>query len=168
MTQQTDSPDDILALYTEGPTHLETILKELTENDLDLALTAGSWSIRQIVHHLADGDDIWKMCIKMALGNTEGLFNLQWYWDKEQMEWSGNWHYADRSIESSLALLRANRRHIVELVQPVSDTWGLSVRCYRPGGKEERISIGEVLSMQARHIDAHCKDIQAIRRAHSV
>jgi hypothetical protein len=168
MTKQADSPDDILALYADGPAQLEAALKGITEAELNLALTADSWSIRQIVHHLADGDDIWKMCTKMALGNSEGVFNLQWYWDNDQMEWSVNWQYAGRSIESSLALLRANRRHIVELVQPVSDTWKMSVRCYRPDGKEERISIGEVLSMQTRHIIGHVQDIKAIRLAHSV
>jgi hypothetical protein len=168
MTKQADSPDDILALYADGPAQLEAALKGITEAELNLALTADSWSIRQIVHHLADGDDIWKMCTKMALGNSEGVFNLQWYWDNDQMEWSVNWHYAGRNIESSLALLRANRRHIVELVQPVSDTLKMSVRCNRPDGKEERISIGEVLSMQTRHISGHVQDIKAIRLAHSV
>jgi len=42
------------------------------------------------VHHLADGDDIWTICIKAALGNSEGLFSLQWYWDKPQTEWAEN------------------------------------------------------------------------------
>lgn len=168
MTIQANSPDDILALYADGYAQLAAVLEGLTDAELNLALTPESWSIRQVVHHLADGDDIWKMCIKMALGNREGVFNLQWYWDKEQMEWSENWQYADRSIDSSLALLRANRRHIVDLVQPVSETWEMSVRCNQSDGKEERISIGDVLSMQARHIMVHVQDIQAIRLAHSI
>lgn len=168
MVKQADSPEEILALYADGPAQLEAAMKGLADAELNLALTADSWSIREIVHHQADGDDIWKMCIKMALGNKEGLFNLQWYWDKEQMEWSGNWHYAGRSVESSLALLRANRRHIVELVHPVSDTWEKFVRCNRPDGKEERITVGEVISMQARHITAHIQDIKDIRLAHAI
>jgi hypothetical protein len=37
---------------------------------------------------VVDGDDIWKPCIKAALGNSDGLFSLQWYWEKPQTEWA--------------------------------------------------------------------------------
>jgi len=169
MTKQADTSSEILAQYADGPAQLETILAGLTESDLNLALTADSWSIRQIVHHLADGDDIWKICIKAALGNSEGLFSLQWYWDKPQMEWAKNWSYASRSIEPSLALLRANRQHIVELVQQTPNAWEKSIRLKWPDRQEEeRITIGDVLEMQARHIVGHINDVQTIRREHGI
>jgi hypothetical protein len=165
MAKQEGSPVDILASYADGPRQLEEEMQGISDADLDLSLSADSWSIRQIVHHLADGDDIWKACIKMALGNANGLFSLAWYWEKEQLEWSKSWNYAGRDIEPSLALLRTNRRHIIELIQPISETWGMSVRVYRPDGAEGRISIGEVIAMQAGHIVGHIQDIQAIRRS---
>ena len=84
MTEQALNPSATLALYADGPAQLEAVLMGLTESDLDLAQTSDSWTIRQIVHHLADGDDLWKTCIKAALGNSEGSFSLQWYWDKPQ------------------------------------------------------------------------------------
>jgi hypothetical protein len=161
-------PSTTLALYADGPAQLEAVLMGLTESDLNLALTSDSWTIRQIVHHLADGDDIWKTCIKAALGNSEGLFNLQWYLDKPQTEWAENWKHANRRIELSLALLRANRQHIVELVQQTPDAWEKSIRLKRPDREEERITIGDVLEMQARHVVGHINDIQMIRRAHNV
>ncbi len=166
IADSTISPIEILALYADGPCQLEAALQDLDTRELDFSPAADSWSIRQIVHHLADGDDIWKACIKMALGNENGLFSLLWYWEKEQLEWSRSWNYAGRSIEPSLALLRANRRHIVELVQPVSETWEKSVRVLHPDGKEDRITIGEVVRMQASHISGHVRDIQAIRRTY--
>ena len=81
----------ILAQYADGPAQLESALAGLTETDLDLTLSADSWSIRQIAHHTVDGDDIWKTCIKTALGNSDALFSLQWYTAKPQMEWSESW-----------------------------------------------------------------------------
>lgn len=30
---------------------------------LDAMPSGGGWTIRQIVHHIVDGDDIWKLCI---------------------------------------------------------------------------------------------------------
>ena len=165
MTEQADNPSATLALYADGPAQLEAALTGLTESDLDLARTSDSWTIRQIVHHLADGDDLWKTCVKAALGNREGLFSLQWYWDKPQTEWAENWKYANRGIEPSLALLRANRRHIVELVQQTPDAWEKSIRLKWPEGEEERITIGEVLGDQASHVVGHIHDIQMIRQA---
>lgn len=166
MAKPEDSPVDILALYADGPRRLEEVLQGISNAKLDLTLSADSWSIRQIVHHLADGDDIWKACIKMALGNANGLYSLAWYWEKEQLEWSKDWNYAGRDIEPSLALLRANRRHIIDLIQPITRTWEMSVRLYQPDGAEGRISIGEVIAMQAGHIVGHIQDIRAIRRSH--
>ena len=168
MTTEAESPKTILARYADGPAQLEAALKDLTESDLDLALDGDSWSIRQIVHHLADGDDLWKMCVKAALGNSEGLFTLQWYWDRPQMEWAENWKYAGRGIRSSLALLCANRQHIMELMQQIPNAWEKSIRLRPPNGQEERVTVGEVLEMQANHIVGHIHDIQLIRQAHHV
>ncbi len=168
MTEHANDSEAILALYADGPAQLADVLAGLTESELDLALTSDSWTIRQIIHHIVDGDDLWKTCIKAALGNRDGLFSLQWYWDKPQTEWAENWQYADRSLEPSLALLRANRHHIEELVRRTPNAWEKSIRLKWPDTEEERITVGEVLEMQARHIVGHINDIQMIRQAHNV
>ena len=59
MTEQTRDPDAIIARYADGPAQLEAAIAGLTEEELDLAQTADTWTIRQIVHHVVDGDDIW-------------------------------------------------------------------------------------------------------------
>ena len=166
MTEPTSNPVTTLAQYANGPTQLEAVLNSLTETELNLATTMDSWTIRQIVHHIVDGDDIWKMGIKAALGNQEGLLSFQWYWDKPQTEWAENWKYASRPIEPSLALLRANRGHMVELIQQIPDAWERSIRVKWPQRAEERITVGDVIEMQTRHILGHISDIQTILQAH--
>ena len=47
-----------IARYADGPNQLETAIVGLSEEELDIAESDGSWTIRQIVHHVADGDDI--------------------------------------------------------------------------------------------------------------
>jgi hypothetical protein len=168
MPKQLDVTNKILVQYSDGPAILESAIQGLSESDLNLSLTPDSWSIRQIVHHLADGDDLWKMCIKAALGNEQGLFSLLWYWDKPQVEWSQSWHYADRDIDSSLALLRANRKHVMDLIYCIPDALGMSIRLQRPEGQEERITVGNVLEIQAQHLVEHVKDIQRICQAHNM
>lgn len=168
MTEQSTSPEVILNLYADGPAKLEAALAGLSEPDLNLALTSDSWTIRQIVHHIVDGDDLWKTCIKAAIGNSEGSFTLQWYWDKPQTEWAENWGYARRSIEPSLALLRANRCLIYELVQRTPNVLERSIRLKNQDREEERISVGDVLVGQTNHVLGHIKDIQVIRQAHNL
>src|SRR5512140_2875 len=155
MTEQSNNTEVILNLYAEGPDKLEASLMGLSETDLDLSLARDAWTIRQIVHHIVDGDDLWKTCIKAALGNSDGLFTLQWYWDKPQIEWSESWSYASRSVESTLTLLYPNRQHIVELLESVPDALEKTIRLQPPHGDEVHITVREVLEMQVRHMTGH-------------
>lgn len=154
---------ELLNAYSNGPARLEQTLKSLTTGQLDRSLLADTWTIRQIAHHIVDGDDIWKTCIKIALGNPGGEFSLQWYWDRPQMEWADQWQYKTRSLETSLALFRANREHIVELLHLFPDCWERSVRIHWPGNTgEDRISIEGVVKMHTNHLEGHLADMKAI------
>ena len=108
--KQTEGRELILARYESGPARLREAVAGLSKTSLDVALDVETWTIRQIVHHVVDGDDIWKTCIKMALGNGKATFDLQWYWTLPQTAWAERWAYADRAIEPSLTLFEANRR----------------------------------------------------------
>jgi hypothetical protein len=168
MAEQTRDPDVLLARYADGPAQLETALAGLGEADLDAAQTAGTWTVRQIVHHIADGDDLWKTCIKIALGNNSGLFTLRWYWEIPQDVWVERWDYAGRAIEPSLALFHANRRHMVQLVQQIPDAWDRCARIVWPDGQEKSISVGYVIEMQGGHAMGHIDDIRMIRQTHDL
>ena len=166
MLNQIDTTKTILAQYADGPALLDSALAGLTETELDLTLSADSWSIRQIVHHIVDGDDIWKTCIKTALGNSDALFSLQWYAAKSQMEWSENWAYSHRRFELSLGLYRANRRHIVDILEHIPGACEKSVRLMRPGREEIRITVFDVVELHVQHLEDHIKDIRTILQAH--
>ncbi len=168
MLNQIDTTQTILAQYADGPAFLDSALAGLSESDLDLALSAESWSIRQIVHHLVDGDDIWKTCIKTALGNSEAVFSLQWYTVKPQTESSESWAYARRGLEISLALFHANRHHIVDLLEHIPGACERSVRFQHPEKPEMRITVFDVVELHVQHLTDHIKDIQAIQQAHGV
>ena len=166
MIEQSNETGKTLAQYIDSLADLEKILLGLSAKELGLSLAPDSWSIRQIIHHLADGDEIWRTCIKAALGNEQGLFTLRWYWDKPQLEWSQNWHYARRDIESSLVILRANRQQMVELIKLSPGAMERSIRLQKPDGGEERITVGYIIGMQGRHVFGHIEDIRQILQAY--
>jgi uncharacterized damage-inducible protein DinB len=147
----------------EGPLLLERALAGIQDSDLDAPPSLGSWTIRQIVHHIVDGDDLWKTCIKVALGNEQAEFSLEWYWALPQEVWAQRWAYERRSLDESLALLKASRCHIAQLLKQVPDGWDRSVVFRKSNGETERMPVGAVVEIQADHLVHHVNRIQAIR-----
>jgi uncharacterized damage-inducible protein DinB len=159
-----DGRDAVLALYAKGPAMLERALADLQDADLDAPPSEGGWTVRQIVHHIADGDDLWQSCIKAALGNEQGEFTLEWYWALPQEVWTDRWAYAHRSLDVSVDLLKANRAHVLQLLDQVQDGWSRSIAIRKPDGQTERLQVSAVVEMQADHLVHHVNRILAIRR----
>lgn len=143
---------------------LECAIAGLKDAELDASPANGGWTIRQIVHHIVDGDDLWKAGIKAALGNTPGEFTLAWYWGQPQEIWAERWAYADRSVDVSMALLKAIRAHVSQLLKNVPDGWSRSVGVRKRDGEIVRLSVGAVVEMQADHLEHHVNRITAIRQ----
>ncbi len=157
-----EDPEREISRYREGPDLLEQAVVGLRESQLDARPAGGGWSVREIVHHVADGDDIWKMGIKMALGNEQAEFDLGWYSSLPQVTWSDRWAYSRRSIGASLSLLRATREHVIQLLASVPDAWNRSVVVRTPKGGIEQVPVGFVIQMQADHVIHHVERIHAI------
>ena len=156
-----DRPGTI-ARFREGPYQLEQAVMGLTDAELDARPSGGGWTIREIVHHIIDGDDIWKMCIKVAMGNEESEFPLGWYGALPQETWADRWSYSTRSIDVSLALFRAIRAHIVQLLETAPEVWNRSVIVRTAKGEVERVPVGFVVQMQADHVSHHIERIRGI------
>ena len=158
-----EDKDSILARYFAGPAALDRALAGITDAELDARSPTGGWTIRQTVHHIVDGDDLWKTCIKMALGNEQATFSLEWYQGQPQEAWADSWAYERRSTDESLALLRANRHHVNQLLSLVPEGWQRSVSWQKFNGDIERMPIGAVIEMQADHLEHHVRQIAHIR-----
>jgi uncharacterized damage-inducible protein DinB len=159
-----ENQDKILELFKQGTSILEDALAGLSDIELDYAPSNGGWSIRQIIHHVVDGDDLWKNCIKIALGGEQAEFTLKWYMALPQIEWAKRWSYEKRSIDVSLTLFRAIRDHILQLLEYVPDGWTKSVQFQDSNGEIEIVPVGFVIQMQADHVEHHVKRILAIRK----
>jgi hypothetical protein len=155
--------ESVLTRFMEGPALLERALDGLQDSDLDATPSKGGWTIRHIVHHIVDGDDIWKICIKVALGDDGAEFALDWYRTQSQDAWTEKWAYAHRPLDESLTLLKAIRDHVRQLLEYAPDGWHRSVEFRNPDGTTERLPVGAIIEMQADHVEHHVKRIRAIR-----
>lgn len=154
-----------LTLYASGPALLREALAGLREQDLDGRLPKGGWSIRQYVHHVADGDQLWAVCIRLALGGAGEGFDLRWYWARPQDEWAKAWNYGGREIDPSLALLDASRRHVVTWINSLPDGLARSTSFVASDGTRGSLCVAEVVHSQGHHVVGHCEDIRRIRAA---
>lgn len=159
-----DESADLLARYFDGPDRLRMAVAGLSNAQIDAAQKPDAWTIRQIVHHVADGDDLWKMVLKAALGNSDAIIGLPWYWDKPQDEWANSWNYAGRALEPSLALFEANRRHVQQLFETIPNAWARGICVAWPRREPERMTVGDIIRMQERHTAGHIAEIEAIRQ----
>jgi len=168
MNQIPEIQQQILDRYADGPRLVEATLRGLDNDQLDLKLFPDGWSIRQLVHHIADGDYLWKEFLLRAAGDSERVFSLEWYWCLPQDEWVKRWSYAERDVSHSLELLKANRLHTLDLFNQLPWLWEKSLFIPTPLGGQERISVGEVVEMQSRHVEGHIEDIRRIRQVHGL
>jgi hypothetical protein len=168
MSRSDDKQREVLSQYGGRHELVLSAIQGLDESQLDLSLTPEGWSIRQLIHHIADGDYLWKTFLLMAAGDGDRVFSLEWYWCLPQDEWVKRWTYAGREISPSLSLLESNARHTLQLLEKIPGLYQKSLLVPTREGSKERVTVGEVVEMQFRHVVGHVEDIRQIRLAHRV
>ena len=162
MSLRTLGPEVVLNTYAEGPATLEAVVKGLAEADLDLSRGAGTWTIRQIVHHLADSEVLWATCLKIAIGAPDASFKLDWYPGNDR--WAQALGYDRRAIEPAMALVRENRSYIASLAEQLLARWQQKVTVEYPA--PQGMNVGEVIGSLSAHLERHVEQIRTIRQLH--
>lgn len=155
------TPDETLALYDAGPDALDDALSSLSTDQLDLRRATESWSIRQIVHHLTDSEATVLGRMTFALAEPGRLFFGNAY---SPDTWAGSLDYAGRDIGPAIALFRAIRAHMSQLIRHLPDAWERAT--VNPEG--EPSATGAMIGMLASHALEHIEEIREIRRRHRV
>ena len=165
MTDQTETRDEIVARYASGVQAVDDALAGLTEADLDRARAEEKWTIRQIVHHIADAELLWEVAVKSALGNCGCLFDASWYIISNK--WAGPLHYATRPIDGAVTLYKAIRHQILELLEYVPDAWEKHILFHWANPDQARVwTVEEIVTWQSRHVMIHVEQILETRQVH--
>jgi catechol 2,3-dioxygenase-like lactoylglutathione lyase family enzyme len=162
---QQRSPEKTRALYARGGKDVEAAVVGLAEADLNLTRGPNEWSIRQIIHHLAETDSMFFMAFKSALAQSGSLFIRNPY---DQDHWVEALAYTERAIEPSLALLKAMREMLAQLFQQIPDHWDRYVLMKFASweGEGDKVTVGELMDGLNWHLAEHCAEIQETRRIH--
>ena len=161
MPELTESQENTLALFVAGADRLEAILQDLPEEALDSACAPGEWTIRHIVHHLADDCDVWSMCIKKAVATPGVLVRFEGFPGNEP--WADGLAFGCRGVEPAKTLLQAHRRYITHLATHFSDAWDRSFKLGNAQGEVVReFSVREIIEMLTDHMSEHVAVIEEI------
>jgi hypothetical protein len=140
---------------------LKIALDGLPEEFCDHRLAENEWSIRQIVHHLADDLDVWSMCIKKALATPGAVVRFEGFPGNDA--WAEALHFERRSIQPQLTIIMAHRKAVVEMVEHFADACDRTM-CIADaeGAIRATLSVTDILTMLTQHMNEHVSTIENI------
>lgn len=167
MPETKTSYQELLKNYTALPEQLAAAVSGLSEDQLNLTSDPDQWSIRQIVHHLADGQTMWTVCMRVAIGTPGTAMQFPDYPGNDT--WAEHMAYTERSIEPSLALLGALHNEIAELLSLMPEAWEREVVMGVPGsGQERAYSVARIVTFTSEHFVEHLGEIAAVKDDHGL
>ena len=137
------------------PQHLENSILNLDEQQLNTAYRDGGWTVKQLVHHVADSH--MNAYIRFKLGLTEDKPVIKPY---EEAAWAEMADTKNLPINISLTLLHSLHIRWYEILKNMSaDEFKKTI--YHPEQKKE-ISLWELLGMYAWHGRHHVAHITSL------
>jgi hypothetical protein len=119
MTDQILSPAERAALldrYRDGADHFIAAMDNLSDAELDARPFEGEWTVREICHHLADGELNSAVRLRRLIAEDEPM--LPGY---DEMAFSRRLHYGERAIGPSLAAMAAARAATYQILVELSE-----------------------------------------------
>ncbi len=137
------------------PALLESAVEGLSDAQLDTPYRQGGWTVRQVVHHLADSH--MNAFVRMKLILTEEHPTLKTY---DQDRWAALVDGARFPVQGSLAIVRGLHERWVALMESLPDAaWT------RAGLHPERgdMTLEKILTIYSGHGEKHVEQITALK-----
>ncbi len=143
-----------IIMVEAAPVRLRKILESISEKDLELSYREGGWTVRQIVHHMADSH--MNMLIRFKLALTEESPVIKPY---KQDLWAKLPDYS-YPVESSLLLFESIQQRFSELLKVMSESdFG---RAYVHPEYNKTYLLSEATQLYAWHGLHHTAQIEGI------
>ena len=138
------------------PSEISGAVKGLNDSQLDTTYRDGGWTVRQVVHHLADSHMNAFMRVKLAL--TENKPTIKPY---DENEWA-KLDDMKLPVESSLSILYSLHVRWVYLLKKISLN-DLNKTVYHPESKRE-MSVKFLIGLYSWHGKHHTAHITELRK----
>ena len=131
-------------------------IQGLSRDNLLAFPVAGTWSIQQIVLHLADSEQVFADRIKRV--TAEDNPSLLAY---DENKWTANLHYPAQSVTAAAAIIELTRKQIARVLRSLPES-----AFERKGIHSETgpVSLRELIGKAAGHLEHHLKFIVEKRK----
>jgi hypothetical protein len=150
--------DEMVERIDRLPARLRSLLEELRPEDLDLTYRDGGWTVRQLVHHLADSH--LNAYTRFRLTLTEDAPTIRPY---DEAAWAALHDARESEPEVSVRLLEAlHHRWVVLLRSLTGDDFRRPL--FHPE-QDRTLSLEEMLVSYVWHGEHHLAHIELVRAA---
>ncbi len=165
MTQQTAAQNDLLTQFLVTADRLVTAVTDLSEAELDLTAESDGWSIRQMVHHVADDGDAWCLPLKKAIATPGAPLRFEGFPGNDA--WAAALAFDKRGIGPALQLIQAHRQVMAELARHFAEKWDA---CYvtvvdADGQAVQKLTLAQIIRMVTEHLQEHVELIEGVLEA---
>lgn len=152
-----DDLENLLQQLRELPKEIRAAVAGLSDEQLNTAYREAGWTVRQVVHHLADAH--MNGLIRFKLIITEDNPTLKPY---DQESWAELVDTKALPLESSLAILDGlHVRWVAVLEQVPEDQWSRSAHHPEVG----TVTLADLLYNYVHHGRTHLRQIQQLRES---
>lgn len=137
------------------PVKLKSLVADFSEAQLNTPYRPGGWTVRQVVHHIADSHHHSYTRFKWALTESEPLIKAY-----EEKEWSSLFDARSAPINLSLDYLTALHAKLVYLLKGLS-TEDLKKQYIHPEGNV-LVTVEENIAKYAWHGNHHFSHIESL------
>lgn len=149
-----DQRKELIAQYADGYAEIVRALQGISPAELDARPAPGTWSPRDIIHHLADSEMTSAIRLRRLVAEEEPV--IVGY---DQEEFARRLYY-DRPIEASLEAFRWARQATVGILERLTDAEWRRAGTHTESGS---YSVERWLEIYARHAHGHADQIRKAR-----
>ncbi|WP_404332134.1 YfiT family bacillithiol transferase [Mesobacillus maritimus] len=147
--------DNCIKEIEEAPSLLRKSVKDLSDQQIDTPYRPGGWTIRQVIHHLADSH--MNSFIRMKLALTEENPTIKPYFEEKWAELPDS----SQPVEVSLSLLEGLHGRWVYLLRSLQPA-DLEKTFYHP--ESGPVTIAMNINLYAWHSRHHLAHITGLRK----
>lgn len=133
------------------PNKLETAVKGLSDAQLDTPVGAGKWTIRQIAHHIIDGN--LNAYLRMKFVITEEKPILKPY---DQDKWAALIDSKNCPVDASLSIAKGLHERWTQLLESLPESSWTREGIHLENGK---VSLDDLLATYSKHGETHLQQI---------
>lgn len=148
--------DELIKRIEQLPTTLVTVVQGLSESQLNTSIGEGKWTIRQIIHHIADAN--LNAYTRMKLIATEEKPILKPY---NQDQWAVLADGKESQIEPSLTLINGLHKRWIHFLQSLPESSWVREGIHLERGK---VTLHDVLKTYSNHGESHMQQIVSFRK----